>query len=556
MSSSDPRIGSRIGGYAIQSVLGRGGMSVVYLAEDTRLDRRIALKVMADELAGNESFRTRFIREAHMAANIEHPNIVPLYDAGEIDGVLYLAMRVIRGTDLRRVIDDEGTLEPARTMAIMRQVASALDAAHRAGLVHRDVKPGNILLATDGDEEHAYLSDFGLTKQASSDSGLTKTGTFLGTVDYVAPEQIRGHEVDGRTDQYSLGCVLYECLTGSVPFVKDQDVATLFAHVEDEPPRVSTMRPELPEAVSDVVARAMAKQRDARFDTCQAFVQAARTALREPARPPPAPTVVAAGAAAISVPPAPPGPDRAPPEPTPPRGSRRWLLIAAIVAAVAIAGTVAGIALTRDGQELADPTGSTGSTGVTGPTGPTDPTGATSPTGATGPSATGPTAPTGTTGAPPASGCPGPEDSFDTGEPPLVEGERSGCIERISPLQRTMLFDLATLYAGADAIMAAERDGAEVRSDGSYVGNRNAFLRELPLDPDVEVVLLDWDGCPPCDETLVTDLDLFATVIDTSVDEGGNQVVIEGLTYGGAGSLYRLTLTDGIVVRIEEQPPA
>jgi len=172
-------------------------MSVVYLAQDTRLDRRIALKVMAEELSENESFRTRFVREAKLAANLEHPNIVPLYDAGEVDGVLYLAMRVIRGTDLRHVIDSERAIDPERAMAIGRQVASALDAAHRAGLVHRDVKPGNILLARDGDEEHAYLSDFGLTKQVSSDSGLTKTGTFMGTVDYVAPEQIRGIEVDG-----------------------------------------------------------------------------------------------------------------------------------------------------------------------------------------------------------------------------------------------------------------------------------------------------------------------------------------------------------------------
>ena len=288
---TDPRIGSRIGGYTIESMLGRGGMSVVYLAEDTRLDRRIALKVMAEELAENESFRTRFVREAKMAANLEHPNIVPLYDAGEIDGVLYLAMRVIRGTDLRQVIDSEGAIDPARAMVIGRQVASALDAAHRAGLVHRDVKPGNILLAKDGDEEHAYLSDFGLTKQVSSDSGLTKTGTFMGTVDYVAPEQIRGSEVDGRTDQYSLGCVM----TGTVPFVKDQDVATLFAHVEDERPRVSARQPSFPEALSDAVVRAMAKRQEQRFDTCQAFVQAARLALVEaPSTPVVAPTIVAA----------------------------------------------------------------------------------------------------------------------------------------------------------------------------------------------------------------------------------------------------------------------
>ena len=161
----------------------------------------------------------------------------------------------------------------------MRQIASALDAAHRAGLVHRDVKPANILLSQEGEEEHAYLSDFGLTKHVSSRSGLTKTGTFMGTIDYVAPEQIRGDDVDGRTDLYSLACVLYECLTGEVPFTKDQDVAILFAHLEDERPRVSTKRPDLSGAIDDVLARAMAKQKEERFDTSLAFVDAARRAL-------------------------------------------------------------------------------------------------------------------------------------------------------------------------------------------------------------------------------------------------------------------------------------
>ena len=514
--SSDPRIGSRIGGYLIQSVLGRGGMSVVYLADDTRLDRRIALKVMAEELAGNASFRTRFVREAKMAANLEHPNIVPLYDAGEIDGVLYLAMRVIRGTDLRQVIDADGALDPARTMAIMRQVASALDAAHRAGLVHRDVKPGNILLARDGDEEHAYLSDFGLTKQVSSDSGLTKTGTFMGTVDYVAPEQIRGYEVDGRTDQYSLGCVLYECLTGRVPFVKDQDVATLFAHVEDEPPRVSAMRPEYPAEVSDVVARAMAKQREARFETCLGFVQAARSALREGDRPL-APTVVAGGPGTVSVPPAPPRRDEAPTEPPSPRGSRRGVLIAAIVAAVAIAGTVAGIALTRDGRDRADATGSTGSTGATGTT---DPTGATGPTG-TGP--TGPTIP-----------------------PRLEDGEHFGFIDKVSPAPETMVFDLAYFFTGDEANEVAASRGDEVPVPNDYyIVNDNPKLRKLALAPDVEIVLIDWNTC--CDQTFLGDLDTFAEAME------GSFVEIDGQIYGGSGSPYFVTVEDGVVVRIQEQ---
>ena len=272
-------IGSSIGGYTIESLLGRGGMSTVYIAEDAKLGRKVALKIMSEELSENEAFRSRFIREAKMAANLEHPNIVPVYDAGEADDVLYLAMRVIRGTDLRRVITEDGPMDAERTIAIMRQIASALDAAHRAGLVHRDVKPANILLSQEGEEEHAYLSDFGLTKHVSSRSGLTKTGTFMGTIDYVAPEQIRGDDVDGRTDLYSLACVLYECLTGEVPFTKDQDVAILFAHLEDERPRVSAKRPDLSGAIDDVLARAMAKQKEERFDTSLAFVDAARRAL-------------------------------------------------------------------------------------------------------------------------------------------------------------------------------------------------------------------------------------------------------------------------------------
>jgi serine/threonine-protein kinase len=532
---TDPRIGSRIGGYAIESMLGRGGMSVVYLAEDTRLDRRIALKVMAEELAGNESFRTRFVREAKMAANLEHPNIVPLYDAGEIDGVLYLAMRVIRGTDLRHVIDTEGAIDPERTMMIGRQVASALDAAHRAGLVHRDVKPGNILLARDGDEEHAYLSDFGLTKQVSSDSGLTKTGTFMGTVDYVAPEQIRGSEVDGRTDQYSLGCVVFECLTGAVPFVKEQDVATLFAHVEDEPPRVSALQPSFPEALSDAVVRAMAKQQQDRFDTCQAFVQAARLALVE--APPPravAPTIIATPPPTDESPtvPAPPtpvpsAPVSVPARPVPPK-RRRGLLIAALVAVIAAGGTAAAIALMGGGEDLADTTGSeTGATGA--PTGPAAETG---PTGATGVTATtGATGPTGTTGSIPAR---------------LEDGEHFGFIDKVSPQPGTMVFDLAYFFTGEEAneVAASRGDETPVPND-FYIVNDNPRQRKLALAPDVEIVLIDWDVC--CDVTFLAPVDVFAEAM------AGSFVEIDGQIFGGSGSPYFLTVEDGLVVRITEQ---
>jgi serine/threonine protein kinase len=275
----DVGIGATVGNYTIKSVLGRGGMSVVYVAEDGRLGRDVALKVMADELADSDAFRTRFDREAHLAASLEDPNIVPVYDAGEVDGVLYLAMRIIKGTDLRKVIAEEAPLDPDRVLSILRQVASALDAAHEAGLVHRDVKPGNILLSVRGGDEHAYLSDFGLTKHVSSKSGLTKTGQFMGTIDYVAPEQIRGQNVDGRTDQYSLGCVLYQCLAGDVPFAREQDLTVLVAHLEEDPAALTDIRPDLPEQIDGVIAQALAKRKEDRFESCSLFVQAARDAL-------------------------------------------------------------------------------------------------------------------------------------------------------------------------------------------------------------------------------------------------------------------------------------
>ena len=211
-------------------------MSVVYLAKDPRLERSVAIKVLSDELADDQSFRSRFVRESQLAAGLDHPNIVPVYEAGEIEGKLFIAMRYVRGTDLRTLVAQEGSLPTERTVRLLRPIASALDAAHRAGLVHRDVKPANILVAQDQEEEHPYLSDFGLTKHTSSKSGLTQTGTFMGTVDYVAPEQIQGGEVDGRADEYSLACVLYQCLTGVVPFDKGTDVATLFGHLQDPPP--------------------------------------------------------------------------------------------------------------------------------------------------------------------------------------------------------------------------------------------------------------------------------------------------------------------------------
>ena len=204
--SADRRIGSELFGYRIEALLGRGGMSVVYRAEDLRLKRKVALKLLAPELAEDQRFRDRFLRESELAASLDHPNIVPIYEAGETDGQLYIAMRYVAGGDLKGLLREHRRLEPARALALLSQVADALDAAHEAGLVHRDVKPGNVLL---GSEEHCYLSDFGLTRQVSSQSGFTATGQIVGTIDYVAPEVVEGKELTASADIYSLGCLLY-----------------------------------------------------------------------------------------------------------------------------------------------------------------------------------------------------------------------------------------------------------------------------------------------------------------------------------------------------------
>jgi YVTN family beta-propeller protein len=276
---SDPRRGSQLAGFRLEALLGRGGMGAVYRAEDLRLGRNVALKLLVPELAENERFRERFLRESQMAASLDHPNIVPIYAAGETDGQLYLAMRYVEGYDLRQLLARERALEPARALGLLEQVADALDAAHERGLIHRDVKPGNVLIAARSGREHCYLSDFGLTKQTSSISGLTGTGELVGTVNYVSPEQIRGEEVDGRADLYALGCVLYECLAGEPPFARESEVATLWAHVNEPPHALSAARPELGGEIDSVLARALAKTPAQRQATCGELVSSARTAL-------------------------------------------------------------------------------------------------------------------------------------------------------------------------------------------------------------------------------------------------------------------------------------
>jgi DNA-binding beta-propeller fold protein YncE len=277
---ADPRLGTRLAGYQIQALLGRGGMGLVYLAEQLGPRRPVALKLLLDPATASQGFRERFLRESELAAAIDHPNVLPVYDAGETDGVLWIAMGYVDGIDLAALLDRDGPLAPEQALAIAGQVAGALDAAHARGLVHRDVKPANILLAMEGGAvTHAYLADFGLTKRIGGARGLTVSGQVLGTIDYIAPEQIEGGQIDGRADQYSLGCVLFECLTGTVPFRGDSELAVLWAHVHDPPPRIRDHRPDLPAALDDAIGRALAKAPGDRYLSCAAMVAAAQAAL-------------------------------------------------------------------------------------------------------------------------------------------------------------------------------------------------------------------------------------------------------------------------------------
>jgi serine/threonine protein kinase len=268
--------GSRVAGYLLEKLAGVGGMAAVFRARDERLGRVVALKL----LAGDEVVRKRFAREARAVAAVDHPHIIPVYEAGEAGGVLFIAMRFVAGDDLRVIVGREGGLRPQRAAAFISPVASALDAAHEAGLVHRDVKPANMLVDVGpGRPEHVYLSDFGLARGVLSSGGLTRAGQFLGTPDYSAPEQVSGWAVDGRADQYALACVAYTLLSGSVPFKREVPMAVLYAHLSAPPPRLTAVRPDLPDAVDEVLARALAKAPEERYDSCGDFADALREAL-------------------------------------------------------------------------------------------------------------------------------------------------------------------------------------------------------------------------------------------------------------------------------------
>lgn len=289
--------GDEFAGYRIESRLGRGGMGVLYLAVEPGLERRVALKLIAPEAAADEVFARRFAEESRIAASIEHPNVVPIYAAGEEEGVPFIAMRYVAGADLARRLAKEGRLELPAAVELIAQIGNGLDAIHAAGLVHRDVKPANVLLAGGAGPEHAYITDFGVARNVATESGLTQTGRFVGTLDYVAPEQISGGPIDARVDVYALGCLLFKLLTGEVPFPKEGDAARLYAHLHDPPPAPSLYVPAVSMALDDVVIRAMSKEPDDRYPSAGDLGRAAQAALRgeTPALPE---RTVATGAAA------------------------------------------------------------------------------------------------------------------------------------------------------------------------------------------------------------------------------------------------------------------
>jgi predicted Ser/Thr protein kinase len=281
---ADLTAGSSFAGYRIEGIAGRGGMGVVYRARDEGLDRVVALKFIAPELASAPGFRERFTAESKTAASLDHPNVIPIYQAGEHEGMLFLAMRYVDGEDLRTELQREGRLEPERAARIVAQIAAALDVAHARGLVHRDVKPANVLLTPD---DHVYLTDFGLTKRVVTDPEATKTGELVGSLNYVAPEQIRGEPVSPRTDVYGLGCLLFHVLTGRVPFPLEGNEAKLWAHVSEPPPLPSSVAPGVPAAFDAVVTRAMQKRPEDRFQSAGELGRVATEAAagRTPAGP-------------------------------------------------------------------------------------------------------------------------------------------------------------------------------------------------------------------------------------------------------------------------------
>ena len=353
----DLSAGSELAGYRIEAVAGRGGMGVVYRATDPALERLVALKVISDELAEDVSFRARFKRESRLTASIRHPNVITVFRAGEDSGRLYIAMEFIAGTDLKALIASRGRLEPQLAASIVSQVAAALDVAHGKTLVHRDVKPANVLIAGQHEPFHAYLTDFGLTKGTASQSAMTETGVVVGTLDYMAPEQIEGAPLDARADIYSLGCLLYEALTGQVPYPRESTVAKMYAHASEPPPSVSAVAPDVAPEFESIVTRAMAKDREERYPSAgdlgraglaaaegRSVAVAERSVAAGEAAPREAGAPARAPATELS-------PTRETGPPAPPRAPRRRRSLLLCAAALLVTGVVAAILLVAGGGD-------------------------------------------------------------------------------------------------------------------------------------------------------------------------------------------------------------
>jgi serine/threonine-protein kinase len=309
--------GRRLGHYRIDGVLGKGGMSVMYRATDIRLGRKVALKVIAEHLTEDPEFRERFVDEARNTSAIDHANVVPLYDFGEVDGLLYIAMRLVDGSDLASLVKN-GPLKPERALALLSQVAEALDNLHERGLVHLDVKPANVLVTSrESTAEHVYVADFGLTRRGAT-GHRTRGGDFLGSPTYAAPEHLRGEPVDGRTDAYSLACVLFACLAGRPPF-QGAVPEVIQGHLNREPPSLTEVAPSLPPAIDEVIRRGMAKSPANRYASCRELIAAAKQALSQPVRRPPAVPV----GQRPGTPPQQTTPFRSQPQSTPPSGYQR-----------------------------------------------------------------------------------------------------------------------------------------------------------------------------------------------------------------------------------------
>jgi YVTN family beta-propeller protein len=381
MADADLAPGTVFAGHRIEGIAGRGGMGIVYRATHLVLDHLVALKVISPALASDERFRRRFAEESRIAVSIRHPNVVPIHNAGEEDGLLYVTMDLVDGTDLRGVLRRQGTLDPRHAARIIADVASALDAAHERGLVHRDVKPANILI--EAGDEHVFLTDFGLARQVDANTGVTATGAFVGTLDYVAPEQIRGERVDARADVYALGCVLFELLTGNAPFAaRDDKIAKMYAHLEEEPPSLRVLRPDLPGGLDLVLNRALAKDPADRFPSAgdlaravdaavegEVTVEAERSVGVGPAAPgPPEATTTAERGLAATAPASTAAAEPAPtttaePGPGVPRTARRSRLPLVLGAAAAVAvAVVIVIVVSGGGGDSPDRTTPAGST--------------------------------------------------------------------------------------------------------------------------------------------------------------------------------------------------